>query len=115
LNFGAPGLVLATVGVNLITCFGLLLALQRRVPGMPLANWARDSALLLAAALVAGLIAWATAHAIGWPQDLLGLVLQCSFSGGLGLLVYGLIAGGAKVPEALEIGRQLRARLPGRG
>jgi len=38
-----------------------------------------------------------------------------SFSGGLGLLVYGLIAGGAKVPEALEIGRQLRARLPGRG
>ncbi|MGA0338595.1 MAG: murein biosynthesis integral membrane protein MurJ, partial [Vulcanococcus sp.] len=115
LNFGAPGLVLATVGVNLITCFGLLLALQRRVPGMPLANWARDSVLLLAAALVAGLIAWATAQAIAWPQDLLGLVLQCSFSGGLGLLVYGLIAGGAKVPEALEIGRQLRARLPGRG
>ena len=115
LNFGAPGLVLATVGVNLITCFGLLLALQRRVSGMPLADWARDSALLLAAALAAGLSAWATSSSIAWPQDLLGLLLQCSFSGGVGLLVYGLIAAAAKVPEAQDIGRQLRARLPGRG
>ena len=108
-------MVLATVGVNLITCFGLLLALQRRVSGMPLADWARDSALLLAAALAAGLSAWATSSVIAWPQDLLGLLLQCSFSGGMGLFVYGLIAAAAKVPEAQDIGRQLRARLPGRG
>ena len=31
LNFGAPGLVLATVSVNLITCIGLIVALQRRL------------------------------------------------------------------------------------
>ena len=41
--------------------------------------------------------------------------MQCSFSGGVGLFVYGLIAAAAKVPEAQDIGRQLRARLPGRG
>ena len=45
----------------------------------------------------------------------MGWLLQCSFSGGMGLLVYGLIAAAAKVPEAEDIGRQLRARLPGRG
>ena len=48
LNFGAPGLVLATVAVNLLTCAGLLLALQRRLGGLPLRVWGRDS--LLAAA-----------------------------------------------------------------
>ena len=36
LNFGAPGLVLATVSVNLITCIGLMVALQRRLGGLPL-------------------------------------------------------------------------------
>jgi putative peptidoglycan lipid II flippase len=115
LNFGAPGLVLATVGVNLITCLGLLLALQRRLGGLPLSAWARDSLLLFGSALLAALAAWGSSQAIAWPQDLLGIALQCSFSGALGLLVYGLLAGAAGVPEAQEINRQIQQRLPGRG
>ncbi|MEN9768040.1 MAG: murein biosynthesis integral rane protein MurJ, partial [Cyanobacteriota bacterium] len=113
LNFGAPGLVLATVGVNLITCLGLLLALQRRLGGLPLSAWARDSLLLFGSALLAALAAWGSSQAIAWPQDLLGIALQCSFSGALGLLVYGLLAGAAGVPEAQEINRQIQQRLPG--
>lgn len=54
LNFGAPGLVLATVGVNLLTCAGLLLALQRRLGRLPLRVWGRDSLLLLLAAVAGG-------------------------------------------------------------
>jgi putative peptidoglycan lipid II flippase len=115
LNFGAPGLVLATVGVNLITCLGLLLALQRRLGGLPLSAWARDSLLLFGSALLAALAAWGSSQAIAWPQDLLGIALQCSFSGALGLLVYGWLAGAAGVPEAQEINRQIQQRLPGRG
>ena len=115
LNFGAPGLVLATVAVNLLTCAGLLLALQRRLGGLPLAGWARDTALLLAAALAAAAVAWGLSVLIAWPPHLIGLLLQCSFCGALGLLVYAVLARLAGVPEALEISRQLSRRLPGRG
>ena len=111
LNFGAPGLVLATVGVNLITCLGLLLALQRRLGGLPLAAWARDSLLLLVAALLAGGLSFGLSVLIAWPTDLIGLVLQCGLCAAAGLLVYGLIASWAGVPEATQISRQLTGQL----
>ena len=115
LNFGAPGLVLATVAVNVITCLGLLLALQRRLGGLPLRVWGRDTLLLLAAAVLAGLMAWGLSEAIGWPSHLWGLLIQCGFCSGVGLLVYGLLASWAGVPEARELSRQLRQKLPGLG
>jgi putative peptidoglycan lipid II flippase len=112
LNFGAPGLVLATVAVNVISCLALLIALQRRLGGLPLAEWARDSALLALAALVGGLGAWGMAITIAWPPHLLGLALQTSICGLGGGALYGLIAGGLGVPEARQLGRQLREKLP---
>jgi putative peptidoglycan lipid II flippase len=113
LNFGAPGLVLATVAVNVITCLGLLLALQQRLGGLPLRVWGRDTLLLLGAAVLAGLAAWGLSEGIGWPSHIWGLLIQCAFCGGVGLLVYGLLASWAGVPEARELSRQLRQRLPG--
>ncbi len=115
LNFGAPGLVLATVAVNVITCLGLLLALQQRLGGLPLRVWGRDTLLLLGAAVLAGLAAWGLSEGIGWPSHLWGLLIQCGFCSGVGLLVYGLLASWAGVPEARELSRQLRQRLPGLG
>jgi putative peptidoglycan lipid II flippase len=111
LNFGAPGLVLATVGVNLITCLGLLLALQRRLGGLPLAAWAGDSLLLLVAALLAGGLSFGLSVLIAWPTDLIGLALQCGLCAATGLLAYGLIASWAGVPEATQISRQLAGQL----
>jgi putative peptidoglycan lipid II flippase len=113
LNFGAAGLVMATVAVNLITCLGLLLALQGRLGGLPLRLWARDSLLLLASAVAAGLAAWGLASAVAWPANLLGRLLECSLASAAALLVYGLIASWARVPEVHQITRQLRARIPG--
>jgi putative peptidoglycan lipid II flippase len=104
-------LVLATVGVNLITCLGLLLALQRRLGGLPLAAWARDSLLLLVAALLAGGLSFGLSVVIAWPTDLIGLVLQCGLCAAAGLLLYGLIASWAGVPEATQISRQLAGQL----
>jgi putative peptidoglycan lipid II flippase len=115
LNFGAPGLVLATVAVNVITCLGLLLALQRRLGGLPLRVWGRDTLLLLGAAVLAGLVAWGLSEGIGWPSHLWGLLIQCGFCSGVGLLVYGLLASWAGVPEARELSRQLRQKLTGLG
>ena len=115
-NFGAAGLVLATVAVNLITCLGLLLALQRRLGGLPLRLWGRDSLLLLGAAVASGLVAWGLATGVAWPTGLGGRLLECGLAGAASLLVYGLLAAGARVPEMDQLIRQvqgqLNARLP---
>ncbi|MFM7285771.1 MAG: murein biosynthesis integral membrane protein MurJ [Cyanobium sp.] len=115
LNFGAPGLVLATVAVNVITCLGLLLALRERLGGLPLLAWARDTSLLLGAALLAGLVAWALATLVAWPADLFGRLWQTTISGAAGLLLYTAVAGALRVPEAQQVIGQVTAKLPRRG
>ncbi|MEY3463995.1 MAG: Protein MurJ [Cyanobacteriota bacterium] len=112
LNCGAAGLVLATVVVNLITCLGLVLALQRRLGALPLRLWGRDSLLLLLAAAVAGLAAWALAGLVTWPAGLLGRLWQTGLCSGLGILLYGAVAAWSRVPEALEVIALVRRRLP---
>jgi putative peptidoglycan lipid II flippase len=112
LNFGAPGLVLATVAVNVITCLGLLLALRQRLGGLPLLAWARDTTLLLGAALLAGLVAWALASLVAWPADLFGRLWQTGISGAAGLLLYTAMAGALRVPEAQQVISQVTAKLP---
>ena len=107
LDFGAPGLVLATVGVNAVTCLALLLMLQRRLGGMPLRAWALDSLLLLLAALAAAAAAWALASWLVWPAGVLGLMLQLAVSGLVGTVIYGLLAAAAGVPEARQLLLQL--------
>jgi putative peptidoglycan lipid II flippase len=111
---GAAGLVLATVAVNLITCVGLLLALQGRLGGLPLRAWGRDTLLLLGAAVASGLVAWGLAQAIAWPTGLGGRLLECTLAGGASLLVYVLVAGAARVPEMDQLIRQLQGPLKGR-
>jgi putative peptidoglycan lipid II flippase len=112
LYFGAAGLVLATVAVNLITSAGLLLALRRRLGGLPLMAWGRDTLLLLLAAVLAAGAAWLLASLVGWPTDLLGRLLQTGLSSGVALLVYGAAAGAAGVPEAQQVMDLVRRRLP---
>ncbi|MEO1002265.1 MAG: murein biosynthesis integral membrane protein MurJ [Cyanobacteria bacterium J06638_7] len=109
--FGAAGLVLATVAVNMITSAGLLLALRQRLGGLPLQAWGRDTALLLLAALLAAAAAWILASTVGWPANLWGRLLQTGLSGGVALLIYGAVAGAAGVPEARQVMAMLGRRL----
>ena len=115
LDFGAPGLVLATVAVNVLTCLALLLALRQRLGGLPLLAWARDTALLLGASLLAGLVAWALASFVAWPADFFGRLWQTAISGAAGLLLYTAVAGALRVPEAQQVIGQVTAKLPRRG
>ena len=114
LNAGAAGLVLATVAVNLITTIGLLLALQAQLKVLPLRNWARDTGLLLGAAVLGAAAAWVVADRVAWPPGLLGLLLRCGLASAMGTAVYGLGASLAGVPEAREMLATLQRRLPGR-
>jgi putative peptidoglycan lipid II flippase len=113
LNMGAPGLVLATVGVNVITSVGLLLALQGRLGGLPLRTWTRDTLLLTLAAAAGGVVAWALARFVAWPADLWGRLLQTSLGTGMAFALYGLISSLMGVPEARELLTSLRRKLPG--
>ena len=102
-NFGAAGLVLATVAINLITCLALLLALQWRLKGLPLRAWGLDGLRLLGAALLAGVAAWALNTWVVWPVDLIGRLLQVTLSAAAGLLTYVGLGRGLGVPEVAEI------------
>jgi putative peptidoglycan lipid II flippase len=113
LNFGAPGLVLATVSVNVISCLGLLLALRVRLGGLPLGAWARDMGLLLLAALLASLTAWLLSTRVAWPAGLPGLLLQCGLCSAMGIGVYGAVASAAGVAEVRRLIRGVASRLPG--
>ena len=114
LNFGAPGLVLATVSVNVITCLGLLQALRLRLGELPLRRWARDTALLFLAATLGALVAWLLAERLAWPAGLGGLLFQCGLGSAMGTAVYGLVASWAGVPEVQDLIATLRRRLPSR-
>ena len=102
-NFGAPGLVLATVAINLITCLALLIALQGRLNGLPLRAWAVDALRLLLAAVLSGLAAWALSAWIAWPLDWLGRLRQVGLSSALGLLLFVGIGRSLGVPEVEEL------------
>ncbi|MGC6482535.1 MAG: murein biosynthesis integral membrane protein MurJ [Synechococcus sp.] len=109
-NFGAPGLVLATVAINVITCLALVLALQWRLQMLPLRLWAMDALKLLLAAFLAGLVAWALSRGIAWPLDWLGLALQVGLSSALALLVFVGLGRSFGVPEVEELTSVLTRR-----
>ena len=111
INFGAPGLVLATVLINLLTCVVLLLALQARLGGLPLKEWGLDTLKLILAAVGAGLFAWGLSVGLAWPEDLIGRGLQVALSGSLGLLLFVVFGQALGVPEVSQISVGLRRRL----
>jgi putative peptidoglycan lipid II flippase len=110
---GAPGLVLATVCVNVISCIALLWSLDRRLNGLP---WRSFFPLLslAAASVVTGLATWGTS--LGFQRlvptpNMVTSIFQVVIAGGVGLLVFSLIASQLKLPEFdLFVGR-LRQKL----
>jgi putative peptidoglycan lipid II flippase len=108
--FGAPGLVLATAIVNIITALGLLLVLHRRLGGLPLGVWGGDSLRLLMASLAAGGTAWLLASQVQWPPGLPGLLLQNGICAALAVGVYGMLGSWAGVEEVRDVLRALRLR-----
>lgn len=109
-NLGAPGLVLATVAINLISCVVLLLCLQQRLRGLPLKHWAMDGVRLCLAAFLAACAAWLLSNAVSWPPSSFGLLLQVGLSAAAGLLVYTGMGSVLGVDEIGQIAGSLTRR-----
>lgn len=110
---GAPGLVLATVCVNVISCIALLWSLDRRLNGLP---WRSLTPLLslAAASVVTGLVTWGTS--LGFQRlvpapNMVMSILQVIIAGGVGLVVFSLIASQLKLPEFDLFVSRLRQKL----
>jgi putative peptidoglycan lipid II flippase len=111
--FGAPGLVLATVGVNIISMTVMLAILHRRLGGFPLRQWGGITLGLALSSAIAGFASWATLQACeAWlgTEGLGVLLVQLCLAGGVGLLVFGLLVTRLKLPEVDLLVARFRQR-----
>lgn len=112
--FGAPGITLATVGVNFASTIMFLLILNRRLNGLPLREWSLPILSLTASSFVAGTASWATlwvTQRILGGEGLIVQLLQLTVSGLVGLGVFAAIALQMKLPEVDLVISRLRQRL----
>ena len=110
---GAPGLVLATVGVNVFSTLAMVAILHRRLRGLPLWEWGGAIGLLTGLSFLAGGVAWATLHGLkAWlgTQGFGVLLLQLVVPGSVGLLVFALTALALPIPEVGQLGERLGQR-----
>jgi putative peptidoglycan lipid II flippase len=118
-QLGAPGLVLATVSVNIFSMAALLWILNQRLGGLHLKSWIQPIVSLTLVSAVAGGVSWALAWAMSWALQswlgkpgLLVLLLELSIAGGVGLILFGVLAAQLRIAEFdLFLGR-LKGRLP---
>ncbi|MEB3828811.1 murein biosynthesis integral membrane protein MurJ [Phormidium sp. CCY1219] len=111
--FGAPGLVLATVGVNIISMVTLLVLLHRKLHGLPLLAWSQPVALLSGASVLAGFAGWGILHGCEQLIAPVGLPIQfvqLSVAGFGGLGVFALCATQLKLPEVDIFVERVRQR-----
>ena len=67
-SFGAPGLLMATIGVNIISMTVFIWILHRRLNGLPLWQWGKDLFGLVVATTVAGFASYGVSQ--GWENSI---------------------------------------------
>lgn len=111
--FGAPGVVLATVGVNLISMIMLLWVLDRKLKGLPWREWSLPILGLTIGSVIAGFVCWGTLSAsqrVWGTEGLLVQLSELSFSGLAGLSAFTFFATRLKLPEVDILMARLRQR-----
>jgi putative peptidoglycan lipid II flippase len=101
-RYGVPGVVLATVGVNIVSVIALTFFLDKRLNGVKWQGWFFPILGLTGASLLAGSSSWWLANQIAtkFPtQNVLTFALQLAVAGSLGLGVFVLVALQLRIPE----------------
>jgi putative peptidoglycan lipid II flippase len=111
--FGAAGITLSTVCINIISFASMLFLLDRRLNGLP---WRGFLPLLgiFAASVLAGCVTWGVSY--GWQQfvpvgNTVTLLVQLALSAGIGLTVFIAIVSQLKLPEFTKFSNQIRQKL----
>lgn len=112
--FATPGLVFATIGVNIISMSWLLWVLNRRLHGLPLGEWGLALVGLAGSSVVAGLGSWGVSW--GWErvmgsENLLLQVLQLSLAMSVALGIFAVLVTRLKLPEVDILVSRLRQKL----
>jgi putative peptidoglycan lipid II flippase len=111
---GAPGLILATVTVNITSTLALLWFLDRKLNGLPWREWSLPIFGLTGISFVAGLASWGVNRGFQqfWsPQTLLIQLVQLTIAGTVGLAVFALFAMQLKLPEVDIFVARIRQKL----
>jgi putative peptidoglycan lipid II flippase len=112
--WGVPGILMATIGVNMIATIAFLWILNRRLHGLPLKQWGKDLVGLSIATTVACFASYAVSQglekAIG-NSNLLLLLLQLSIASGVAIIIFSLIAIQLKLPELTILTSRIKQKL----
>ncbi len=113
-SFGAPGVVLATVSVNVLSVIALLWFLNRRLNGLPLQQWALPIFGLMFGSCLSGIATWGTLQLtqrwLGNAGFLINLV-HLAIAGSVGVLIFGLIATQLRIPEVTMLSDRIRQKV----
>lgn len=112
--FGAPGLVLATVGVNIVSMVVLMVLLDRKINGLPWGDWLVPFAGLTVASAIAAAASWFALMGLstwGRFEGLIGALLELSVAGTVGLGLFAAIATRLGLPEVDLFVTRIRAKI----
>ncbi|NEP55351.1 MAG: lipid II flippase MurJ, partial [Moorea sp. SIO3C2] len=113
-RYGAPGLVLATVGVNLVSMVTLLVLLARKINGLPWLEWTKPLVLVFLSSLLSGVAAWGSRWCLeawlGTDGFLTNLIVLCG-AGAISLGVFAIAALSSGIPEAQTLLNQIKAKV----
>lgn len=112
--FATPGLIFATVTVNITSMAIFLWILNSRLNGLPLGEWGLAIVKLTAASFVAGLGSWLVCFS--WEQwigssNLLLQLLQLGVSVIIALVIFAIFAMQLKLPEVDILVSRIRQKL----
>jgi putative peptidoglycan lipid II flippase len=111
--FGAAGITLSTVCINIISFSVMLFLLDRRLNGLPWRGFLPLVGVFLASVLTGG-VTWGVSY--GWQQfipvsNTVTLLIQLALSAGIGFAVFISIVSRLKLPEFDKFVGQIRQKL----
>lgn len=111
--FGAAGITLSTVCINLISFSAMLFLLNRRLNGLPWRGFLPLVGIFLASMVTDG-VTWGISY--GWQQFIpvsnkITLLMQLALSAGIGFSVFVAIVSQLKLPEFDNFVAQLRRKI----
>jgi putative peptidoglycan lipid II flippase len=111
--FGAAGITLSTVCINLISFSVMLFLLDRRLNGLPWRGFLPLMGVFLASVVTGG-VTWGVSY--GWQQfvpvsNTITLLMQLALSAGIGFGVFIAIVSQLKLPEFDKFVGQIRQKL----